>query len=133
MRPLNQSGFTFNELLAAMGFVTFAVMSYSLSSVHFFRQQVVLDHSTTAIYLAKDKIEELQSRRSLPDGETCPDSGDHELSGKSGVRGIFSRCWRVAQSELGTNLKRIDVTVSWRDHEDHEIKLSTLIYTGDEQ
>ena len=68
MRPLNQSGFTFNELLAAMVFVTFAVMSYSLSSVHFFRQQVVLDHSTTAIYLAKDKIEELQSRRSLPDG-----------------------------------------------------------------
>ena len=131
MRLSNQSAFTFNELLVAMGFTTLAVMSYSLSSVHLFRQQIVLDHSTVAIYLAKDKMEELQARRSLAESDNCPNGGEHELSGKSGIKGIFSRCWRVARSSLGINLKRIDVIVSWRDHQGHEVNLSTLVYHGD--
>lgn len=133
MRWFNQSGFTFNELLVAMGVATVAVMSYSLSSVHILRQQVVLDHSTTAIYLARDKMEELQARRPLPESDNCPNAGESGLSGKTGVKGVFSRCWRVAQSELNTNLKQIDVTVFWRDHDVHEVKLSTLSYTGNEE
>lgn len=132
MRWFKQSGFTFNELLVAMGLVTVAVMSYSASSVHVLRQQVVLDHSTTAIYLARDKMEELQARRPLPESDNCPHAGERDLSGKSGVKGVFSRCWRVAQSELGTNLKQIEVTISWRDHEPHEMKLSTLVYGNEE-
>ena len=132
MRWLDQSGFTFNELLVAMGLATFAVMSYSVSSVHLFRQQIVLNHSTIAIYLAKDKIEELQSLRPLSEADNCLSGGEHELSGKTGVKGMFSRCWRVAQSELGTDLKQVEVIVYWHDHEAHERKLTTLIYTGDD-
>jgi hypothetical protein len=53
------------------------------------------------------------------------------MSAKSGVPGIFDRCWSVASSPLGANLKQIDVKVSWRDHEMHEVSLSTLIFTGE--
>lgn len=131
MRCGREAGFTFNELLVTMGLVIVAVMGSSLSSVNLFRRQIVSDHSTVAIHLAQDKIEELQARRPLADGDTCTAGGDHGLSAKSGVAGLFDRCWRIAASSLASDLKQIDVVVSWRDHETHEVALSTLIFTGE--
>lgn len=127
----NEDGFTFNEVLAAMAIVVVAVMGYSLSSVNLIRQQVVSDNSTVAIHLAQDKIEELQARLTLNDGNLCPSGGDHGLSPKTGVAGIFDRCWRIGTSSLGSALKEIHVTVSWRDHETRELTLSTLVFTGE--
>jgi Tfp pilus assembly protein FimT len=126
-----EDGFTFNELLAAMGIVVFAVMAYSLSTITLNRRQLVSDNSTIAIHLAQDKIEELQARRPLADTDLCPDGGDQSLSAKSGVSGVFNRCWRIATSALAADLKQIDVVVSWRDHETHETKLTTLVFTGE--
>jgi Tfp pilus assembly protein PilV len=127
----SESGFTFNELLAAMAITVVVVMGYSLASVHLIRRQIASDHSTVAIHLAQDKIEELQARQTLAESDTCPDAGDHGLSPETSVTGAFDRCWRIAPSPLGSALKQIDVTVSWRDHEDHEITLSTLFFTGE--
>jgi len=126
-----QDGFTFNELLAAMGIVVIAVMAYSLSSITLIRRQVVSDSSTVAIHLAQDKIEELQAQRTLADGDLCPQGGDRGLSARSGVPGIFDRCWRIGPSQFGPDLKQIDVTVSWRDHEVHDVTLSTLVFRGE--
>lgn len=126
-----EGGFTFNEILAAMGIVAVAVMSYSLSSVNLIRRQTVSDNSTVAIHLAQDKMEELQARRPLEDIDLCPGGGDRGLSAKTGVSGLFDRCWKISASSLGADLKRIDVTVSWRDHEIHEVILSTLVFTGE--
>ena len=126
-----EGGFTFNEILAAMGIVAVAVMSYSLSSVNLIRRQTVSDNSTVAIHLAQDKMEELQARRPLEDVDLCPGGGDRGLSAKTGVSGLFDRCWKISASSLGADLKRIDVTVSWRDHEIHEVTLSTLVFTGE--
>ena len=126
-----QAGFTFNELLVAMGIVAVAVMSYSLSSIHLFRQQLVSDYSTGAINLAQEKMEELHGRRPLYDMDNCPDGGEQQLSTKIGVAGVFARCWRVAAAPLTTDLKRIDVFVSWNDPDRREIKLSTLLFTGE--
>ena len=64
-----QAGFTFNELLVAMNIVVVAVLGYSLSSFDVLRRQTVGDHSTVAIHLAQDKIEELLARKNLPDGD----------------------------------------------------------------
>jgi len=125
-----QEGFTFHELLAAMGIVVVAVLAYSLSSITLIRRQVVSDSSTVAIHLAQDKLEELQARRSLSDEDSCPDGGDRGLSATSGAAGFFDRCWRVAPSQLGPDLKQIEVTVSWRDHETHDLTLSTLVFRG---
>jgi prepilin-type N-terminal cleavage/methylation domain-containing protein len=127
----SEDGFTFNELLAAMAIVVVVVMGYSLSSVNLIRRQIVSDNSTVAIHLAQDKIEELQARLTLTDGDFCPAGGDHALSPKIGVAGIFDRCWRIVTSSLGSALKEIHVTVSWRDHEAHELTLSTLVFTGE--
>ncbi len=126
-----EAGFTFNEILAAMSIVVLGVMGYSLSSVTVIQRQTVSDHSTVAIHLAQDKIEELQVLRSLADIDLCPSGGDRGISAKTGVAGIFDRCWRVALSPLGTNLKQIDVIVSWRDYEAREITLTTLLFVGD--
>ena len=126
-----EAGFTFHELLAAMSLAVFAVMSYSLSSVNVIQRQTVSDNSTVAIHLAQDKLEELQARDTLSDSDVCPAGGDHAISAKTGVAGVFNRCWRIAPSTLGTRLKQIDVTVSWRDFQPRQVTLSTLLFTGD--
>lgn len=128
MAHLSKDGFTFNELLAAMGIVVAVVLGYSLASVNLVRRQIASDNSSVAIHLAQDKIEELQARRLLIDVNSCPDAGEHALSAKAGSAGIFDRCWTIAASSLGSDLKRIDVTVSWRDHESHELTFSTLVF-----
>ena len=127
----SDGGFTFNELLAAMGLVVMVVLGYSLTSANLVRRQIVSDNSTVAIHLAQDKIEELQARRTIADGDTCPEGGDHGISAKSGVAGVFDRCWKIAVSALGPGLKQIDVIVSWHDQEKRQIGLSTLLFTGD--
>ena len=128
MRVGKESGFTFNEILVSMSIIVVAVMSYSLGSINLIRRQVVSDNSTVAIHLAQDKIEELQARRPLIDVNLCPTRGEQGVSAKSGVAGDFDRCWTIAASPLASDLKQIDVVLSWRDHERHEVKLTTLVH-----
>jgi hypothetical protein len=129
---LRRDGSTFNELLVSMNIIVVAVLGYSLSSISVFRQQTISDNSTIAIHLAQDKIEALQALNLFPDIDLCPSGGDRGISAKSGVAGIFDRCWKIAQSPLDDRLKQIDVTVSWRDHQDHRVALSTLVFIGNE-
>ncbi len=126
-----QAGFTFNELLVAMNLVAVAVLGYSLSSIDVIRRQMISGNSTVAIHLAQDKVEELQTRKILTDSDLCPGGSDHGLAANGGTPGIYDRCWRIAPSALGTKLKRIDVTVSWRDLAVNQVTLSTLVYTGE--
>ncbi|MSP38007.1 MAG: hypothetical protein EXR70_05910 [Deltaproteobacteria bacterium] len=114
-----------------MNIVAVAVLGYSLSSADAIRRQTINGNSTAAIHLAQDKIEELQARKNLTDGDLCPGGGDRGLAANGGTPGIYDRCWRIAASALGTKLKQIDVTVSWRDHVDHQVTLSTLLFTGE--
>jgi len=129
---LRRDGSTFNELLVSMNIIAVAVLGYSLSSIGVFRQQTISDNSTIAIHLAQDKMEALQALNLFLDIDLCPSGGDRGISAKSGVAGIFDRCWKIAQSPLDNRLKQIDVTVSWRDHQDHRVALSTLVFTGNE-
>ena len=114
-----------------MNIVAVAVLGYSLSSFDVLRRQTVSDHSTVAIHLAQDKIEELLARKNLPDGDLCASGGDHGISPAGKGSGIFDRCWRVTASALGGDLKQIEVTVSWRDHSAHQATLSSLSYRGE--
>jgi hypothetical protein len=131
MHCRNDDGFTFNEVLVTMGLTALVLMSTAVGSLNLMRRQVAGDNSTVAINLAQDKIEELQARRPLADVDLCPAGGDRGLSAKSGVAGVFDRCWRIAPSGLAADLKQIDVVVSWRDHERRETILTTLVYTGE--
>jgi len=125
---LDQRGYTFNELLAAMSLCVVAVMSYSLNSASMFRQQMVNGNATIALQLAQDKLEDLQARRNPADENRCPGAGDVGLSASGGTGGRFDRCWRIRPSPLGANLKQVDVTVMWRDLQPSEVTLSALVF-----
>lgn len=126
----NQSGFTFNELLAAIAIGVTAVMCYSLNTASMFRHQVVNSNATIALQLAQDKIEELQARHNPADENRCPGAGEVGLSASGATGGPFNRCWRIEPSPLGANLKQVDVTVSWRDLQPSEVTLSVLVFVG---
>ena len=130
-RVKGRDGFAFNELMVAMNLIAMVVLGYSLSSIGVTRQQTVSSNSTVALHLAQDKIEELQARPLLTDVDLCPSGGDHGLSAKLGVPGNFDRCWKVFPSLLDGNLKQIDVTVSWQDHDARHVTLTAVTYVGD--
>ena len=123
-----QEGFTFNEVLVAMNVIMIAVLGYSLSSVTVIRDQAANENITIAIHLAQDKVEQLKSQSNPPNENRCPDAGERGVSAIAAPGGIFDRCWRIIDSFLGSNLKQIDVTVSWRDYQPREVKLSTLVF-----
>jgi len=125
-----QDGFTFNEVLVAMSIIVVSVLGYSLSTLVVVRGNATSDHYSAAMNLAHDKIEELKAAAQITNEDRCPEGGEHNLSGMGNLGGIFNRCWKISDWLLGTRLKQVDVTVTWRDYENREVKLSTLIYTG---
>ncbi len=123
-----QAGFTFNEVLVAMNVIMVAVLGYSFSSVSVIRDQTANDNFTVAIHLAQDKIEQLKTQSNPSNENRCPGAGERGVSAIAAPGGIFDRCWRIADSVLGSNLKQIDVTVSWHDYQPREMTLSTLVF-----
>ena len=125
-----QEGFTFNEVLVAMSLTVVALLGYSLSSVSVIRDQTANDNFTVAIHLAQDKVEQLKTQLNPLNENRCAESGERGISAIGATGGIFDRCWRVVDSFLGSNLKQIDVTVSWRDYQPREVMLSTPVFTN---
>jgi hypothetical protein len=124
----HQPGFTFNEVLVAINVIVIAVLGYSLSTVGVIRGNMTNDNTTVAINLAQDKMEQLKAQSKLVNDDRCPSSGDLAITAIGTPGGIFDRCWRIVDSALGSHLKQIDVTVSWRDRENREIIVTTLAY-----
>jgi Tfp pilus assembly protein PilV len=125
----DQTGFTFNEVLVAINVIVIAILGYSLSTVGVIRGNLMNDSTTVAVNLAQDKMEQLKAQKKLANDDRCPSAGDHAITANGTPNGIFNRCWRIVDSPLGTHLKQIDVTVSWRDRENREIVLSSLVYS----
>jgi Tfp pilus assembly protein PilV len=123
-----QTGFTFNEVLVALSIVVAAVLGYSLNTVSVIRGNAANDHTTVAINLAQDKMEQLKAQKTLINEDQCPDSGDQAIAATGAPNGIFGRCWTIVDSSLGTRLKQITVKVSWLEREKHEITITTLVY-----
>jgi Tfp pilus assembly protein PilV len=124
-----QTGFTLNEVLVSINVIIIAILGYSLSTVGVIRGNMTNDNTTVAINLAQDKLEQLKAQKKIVNDDRCPSSGDHAITNTGMANGIFDRCWKIADSPLGPQLKQINVTVSWRDRENHEIIVTTLVYT----
>ena len=124
-----EEGFTFNEILVAMSLVAIAVLGYFVTALSLIRGNTISDNYTVAVNLAQDKMEELKTLVELANEDRCTSAGDRGITALGSSGGVFDRCWRVADSPLGTHLKQIDVTVSWRDYETREVTVSTLVYT----
>jgi hypothetical protein len=125
----HQAGFTFNEVLVAINVIVIAILGYSLSTVGVIRGNLTNDNTTAAINLAQDKMEQLKAQKKLVNDDRCPSAGDRGITATGTLNGIFDRCWRIVDSPLGPHLKQIDVTVSWRDRENREIIVTTLVYS----
>ena len=124
-----ETGFTLNEVLVTMSLVVLGVLGHSVSTISVMRGNSTNSEYSVAVNLAQDKIEQLKSLTNLDETDNCPASGDVGIAATGLSGGIYNRCWEVAASGLGDKLKQINVTVSWRDHEDRSVHLTTLVYS----
>jgi len=132
MRPfdgsMREQGFTFNEILVAMAITGIGVLGLAATSVVVVRGNRASNNYAIANSLAQDKMEELRTRAILANENLCPLAGESGINATGAAGGIFNRCWTIADSTLGGRLKQIEITVNWRDSEQHVIRLTTLIY-----
>jgi Tfp pilus assembly protein PilV len=130
-RRISRQGFTFNELLVAMNVIVIGVLGLSIAMVAVIRGNKGNDNFAVAVSLAHDKIEQLKASNHLTDENRCPGAGDNGINSAGSGGGIFDRCWKILPSALGAQLKQVDVTVSWREPEAHQVTLSSLIFTDE--
>ena len=125
-----EDGFTLNEILVSIALIAIGVIGFSVNTIGVIQGNFISNNVTIATNLAQDKLEELKAPSSFTNVSNCSSPPEHLTStGASG--GIYDRCWVITdRTDLGTSLKQIDVTVSWRDYITRSVTLSTLVYTG---
>jgi Tfp pilus assembly protein PilV len=122
----NDKGFTFNEILIAMGITSIVVLGYSATIMTVIRGNRVSESYTMALSLAQDKMEELRGRDRLDNEDHCP--GDSSVYTAAGPRRVFKRCWRAFDSVLGPDLKQVEVAVTWTEPENGSVILTTYSF-----
>jgi hypothetical protein len=123
-------GYTFNEVLVSIALIGIGILGFSVNTVGVIRGNYTSSNFTIATNLAQDKMEQLKAQAALANVSYCPDSGEKGLTSTGGAGGIYDRCWAIVDSPLGDGLKRIDVSVSWRDSVSRAVTVSTLVFTG---
>lgn len=130
-----EDGFTLNEILVSIALIAIGVIGFSVNTIGVIQGNFISSNVTVATSLAQDKVEQLKVT-TLP---TCPTAttagcfdGPLNSQGTTASPGnIYNRSWVVTdRADLGTSLKEIDITVSWRDYISRSVTLSTLVYTG---
>jgi Tfp pilus assembly protein PilV len=125
-----EDGFTFNEVLLAMNVIVIGILGYSAGTGNLIRWNSASRDYTVAVNLAQDKLEQIKAQKNWTDVNNCPTSGDHDIAATGEPGGQYNRCWVIADSALGSKLKEITITVSWRARESREVTLTTLVYSG---
>ncbi len=124
----SRRGMTFNEILVAMAISGIGVLGYAATTVNTIRANHTSGNHTAAVNLAHERLEQLKGAAKLANEDRCPDAGENGLNALGTAGGIFDRCWKIADSPLGANLKQVEVTVTWRDSGSGAVTLSTLVY-----
>ena len=120
-----KNGFTLVEIL-----VTLAILAAILPALlHAFtsaaRNQALSDNMTTALYLLKFRMAEIEM-----DG--YPDVGDDMGEFGNNTRYRWSSTVEDIESEDVENIRRVQVTVTWQ-HRDQERSMSMNTYVADRQ
>jgi len=130
-----EDGFTLNEILVSIALIAIGVIGFSVNTIGVIQGNFISSNVTVATSLAQDKMEQLKVT-TLPTCPTATTAGcfDGPLNSQgttSSPGNIYNRSWVVTdRADLGTSLKEIDITVSWRDYISRSVTLSTLVYTG---
>lgn len=114
------SGFTLVEVLVAMGVFSLMLLGLAAGMTTAMRANQTSYLSAVATSLAQDKLEELQAKNP-PD--IAP--GGPVTSTVAGV--TFARSWTVAANSPAVGLRRIDVTVSWKDYTERSLTAAAVI------
>ena len=136
-----EDGFTLNEILISIALIAIGVIGFSVNTVGVIQGNFISANVTIATNLAQAKMEELKAQTSFTNTDKYDSTGssnctgsasgsDNNITATGDSGGIYDRCWRITDSSLGTGLKQMDVTVSWRDYISRSVTLSTLVYTG---
>ncbi len=116
----SRGGFTLIEILVAMGIFSLVFLGLAAGATTIMRANQTSYFSTAATNLAQDKLEELQAKNPL---DIIP--GGPVTSTVNGV--TFTRSWTVAANSPAVGLRRIDVTVSWRDYASHSLTAAVVV------
>jgi prepilin-type N-terminal cleavage/methylation domain-containing protein len=117
--PAGREGFTLVEVVVAIVMLSFGVLASASLTAALMKSNRGISNRTRAIEIAREKVEDLQSKR-----YTEITSGSDAVS----VRGrSFSRAWSVAANSPIANTKTITMTVTWTDRQGgHTISTQTI-------
>ena len=124
----NEAGFSYTEVLVSAAVIAVGVMGFSLNTISVIRNNLNSASYTVAANLAQDKLEQLSAQSALHSEDRCAGSSEH-LSAGGVPGGIYDRCWRIQDSNLGSGLKEVSVTVRWQDSVERAVTLSTLVFS----
>jgi Tfp pilus assembly protein PilV len=97
---IDRSGFTLVEAMVATLVVAVGVLCVVSMTRWSFQATHHTTRATLATHLAQSKIEEFRNR-----------GGYEQMTSGQDARGEFTRAWTV--SEAGSDIRRLDVVVSW--------------------
>lgn len=135
-----RSGFSLIEVLIAVSIFTVGLLGVASMQISAIRGNAFSDHTTTALCLAEDRMEDLMSRDfddGALDDTTLTNNDDlysaarvdHEerinAAGEAVAGGPYRRIWNIADS-TDPPMKRIVVMVSW-DNGGHHVSLTSLV------
>jgi len=137
-----QRGFSLIEVFFAIFIIVFVLFALNKMTVLVMRSNSLNDHTSSAIDLAQDKMEELKSAfltsTNLVDlqaannndlsSTTNYDFQESNIDGLGRSGGIYTRTWNVADNSPKTGMKSVAVIVTWMDQMgDHRVMLRTIL------
>lgn len=113
-------GFTLIETLGALVIFAVSVLGIAGAATSVMRGNQTALYSTIATDLAQDKLEELKAQ--TPSTVT---SGGPVTNTVNGV--TFSRSWTVTTNSPVAGVRRIDVTVTWTNYNNHALTIASAV------
>ncbi len=137
-----QKGFTLIEVFFAIFIIVFVLFALNRMTVLVMRSNSLNDHTSSALDLAQDKMEELKSALPISaillDLQTANnndlvstanfDFQESNIDGLGRPGGIYTRTWNVADNSPKAGMKSVAVIVTWMDPMgDHRVLLRTIL------
>ena len=117
-------GFTLIEVLVAMSIFAIAVLGLAIGATTVMQANQTGLYTTIATNLAQDKLEELKAKTAANINTTGSPENNITVSG---VPAKFNRSWAVTSGSPVAGVKQIDVTVTWTDHTNHTVTVSSAV------
>ena len=120
-----KDGFTLVEILVTLTILAAALPALLQAFTTATRNQALSDNSTTALYLLKFRMAEIEM-------EGYPDAGQESGEFGENTRYFWRSVVEDIESEEVENIRRVTVTVTWQ-HKNRERSMSMSTFMADRQ